>query len=206
MNYRNAQHEHWPQYEDITDEYYRHGRFFYGEDGGGRLRWGRVVAFYRAFNGITTPAIEPVVRFLGQDGTEGRPEYVSLGSRTERYWMGRTVQDVEQAWREASSTGSWPRPHGRPMAHRADPFLIDPAHYLLFYAARTEEGEACLGRVVGWDPPEFNDELPAPVVRLYGPDGGLEEEAQYVGLNVPDTYWLTGSLESARRHLADRHA
>jgi hypothetical protein len=40
MNYRDPEFEHWPHYEDITDTYYRHGRFFYGEDQDGRLRTG----------------------------------------------------------------------------------------------------------------------------------------------------------------------
>lgn len=205
MDYRNLAYEHWPHYEDITDKYYRHGRFFYGEDQDGRLRTGRVVAFYRAFNGVTTPAIEPVVRFLSQDETEGRPEYVSLGSRTEKYWMGRTAEDVEHAWREASSTGSWPRPHGQSMSHRAAPSRVDPAHYLLYYAAQ-REGKTFLGRVVGWDPPKFNDELPKPIVRLYKPDGSLDEEILYVDLNLPDSYSLVGSLETARQRLAEQDA
>lgn len=204
IDYRNGQYEHWPRFEDITDTYYRSGRFFYGEDEGGRLRVGRVVAFYRAFNGVTTPAIEPVVRFFDQEGEEGLPEYVSLGSRTERYWMGQTVQDVEKAWREASSTGSWPQPHGQQWIHSAAPFYVDPAHYLLYYAALGDEGETYLGRVVGWDPPKFADELPTPIVRLYRPDGELDEEGKYVGLDLPDNYRMTGSLESAREGIAEK--
>ncbi|GCD33146.1 hypothetical protein OEIGOIKO_00865 [Streptomyces chrestomyceticus JCM 4735] len=203
IDYRNEQYEHWPHYEDITDEYYRSGRFFYGEDRGGRLQIGRVVAFYRAFSGVITPAIEPVVRFFDQEGEEGLPEYVSLGTRTERYWMGQTVQDVEKAWREASSAGSWPQPHGRQWMHSAAPFYVDPAHYLLYYAALGDEGETYLGRVVGWDPPKFADELPTPIVRLYRPDGDLDGEGKYVGLDLPDNYWMTGTLESARKDLAE---
>ncbi|MGW2831639.1 hypothetical protein [Streptomyces sp. NPDC001286] len=203
MKYRISQYEHWPRFEDITDTYYRHGRFFYGEDEGGRLRVGRVVAFYRAFNGVITPAIEPVVRFLDQQGEEGLPEYVSLGSRTERYWIGRSVQDVEKAWQEASSTGTWPQPHGRQGVHDAGPFSVDPAHYLLYFAALGDQGETYLGRVVGWDPPKFADELPTPIVRLYGTDGELNEEGKYVGLDLPDNYRVTGALESAREGIAD---
>lgn len=202
MDYRNPKYEHWPHYEDITDEYYRSGRFFYGEDSGQRLRIGRVVAFYREFNYVTGPVIEPVVRFHGPSGVEGRPEYVSLGVRTERYWIGRTVEDVEHAWRQASSTGSWPRPHGEPMSHRANPFLVDPAHYLLYYAAR-DEGKVFLGRVVGWDPPKFNDELPRPIVRLFRPNGSLDRDIHYVNLNLPDDYVLVGSLEAVRQRLAE---
>jgi hypothetical protein len=206
VDYRNRQYEHWPHFEDITDEYYRSGRYYYGEDEGGRLRLGRVVAFYRAFNGLITPAIEPVVRFFDAQGEEGAPEYVSLGSRTERYWWGRGIQDVEEAWREASSTGSWPRPHGEHGIHPADPFYVDPAHYLLYYAAVDDEGAAYLGRVVGWDPPKFADELPTPVVRLYRPDGGLDDEGKYVGLDLPDNYRTTDSLESAREGVAEKLA
>ncbi|MFE9812055.1 hypothetical protein ACFYRN_39590 [Streptomyces sp. NPDC005227] len=204
MDYRNRQYEHWPRFEDITDEYYRSGRFFYGEDEGGRLRLGRIVAFYRASGGTVTPAVEPVVRFLDTEGEEGPPRYVSLGSQTERYWMGRSIQDVEEAWREASSTGSWPQPHGWEGIHRAEPFYVDPAHYLLYYAALGDEGEAYVGRVVGWDPPKFADELPTPIVRLYLPDDGLEEEGKYVGLDLPDAYRITSSLESARAGIAEK--
>ncbi|MFI6435036.1 hypothetical protein [Streptomyces sp. NPDC050759] len=200
MNYRKRGYDHWPHYEDITDQYYRHGRYFYGEDQDGRLRTGRIVAFYRYLNEITGPAIEPVVRFLGPDGTEGQPEYVSLGATTEKYWIGRTAEDVEQAWRAASSDGSWPQGHDDRGSHRADPWLIDPAHYLLFYAAQAE-GKTFLGRVVGWDPPKFNDELPTPIVRLYEPGGSLDGEALYVGLNLPDVYSVVGSLEEARQRL-----
>ncbi|MFF4542406.1 hypothetical protein [Streptomyces aureus] len=203
-DYRNRQYEHWPRFEDITETYYRSGRFFYGEDEGGRLRVGRVVAFYRAPNGVITPAIEPVVRFFDHQWEEGPPEYVPLGSRTERYWMGRTVQDVEEAWRQASSTGSWPQPHGRQWIHSADPFHVDPAHYLLYYAALGEEGETYLGRVVGWDPPQFADELPTPVVRLYREGDDLDEEGKYVGSDLPDIYQVTGSLESAREGIAEK--
>ncbi|MFD0069001.1 hypothetical protein [Streptomyces sp. NPDC127574] len=203
IDYRNGQYEHWPRFEDITDTYYRSGRFFYGEDEGGRLRVGRVVAFYRAFNGIITPAIEPVVRFLDQRGEEGLPEYVSLGSRTERYWVGQTVQDVEMAWREASFTGSWPQPHGRQWTHSAAPSCVDPAHYVLYYAALGDEGETYVGRVVGWDPPKFADELPTPIVRLYRPDGDLDEEEKYVGLDLPDNYRMTGSLALAHEGIAE---
>jgi hypothetical protein len=204
MEYRKTEYEHWPAYEDITDKYYRQGRFFYGEDQSGRLRTGRVVAFYRAFNGITEAVIEPVVRFFGSARTEGRPEYVSLGRPTEKYWLGRTVEDIEHAWRESVSTGSWPQSHGDRMSHRAAPSQVDPAHYLLFYAARNN-GKQLLGRVVGWDPPKFNDELPLPIVRLYQPDGSLDWDIHYAGLDLPDSYWLAGSLETARQRLAEQN-
>ncbi|MYS81908.1 hypothetical protein [Embleya scabrispora] len=55
---------------------------------------------------------------------------------------------------------------------------------LLDYAAMDDEGETYLGRVVGWDSPKFADELPTAIVRLYRPDGDLDGEGQYVGLNL----------------------
>jgi hypothetical protein len=112
---------------------------------------------------------------------------------------------VEEAWYEASSTGSWPQAHGEPMSHCAAPSRVDPAHYLLFYAARDDE-KTFLGRVVGWDPPKFNDELPTPIVRLYEPDGSLDGDILYVGLDLPDSYSLVGSLETARQWLTDRRS
>lgn len=201
MHYRNPRFEHWPVYEDITDTYYRHGRFFYGEDRGGHLRVGRVVAFYRYLHPISTSAVEPVVRFVGAGGAEGEPEYVSLGEVTERWWIGRTADDVEQAWRAASTTGEWPHPQtGGPGQHRAAPFHVDPAHYLLYYAARDDD-RSYLGRVVGWDPPLDPNELPTPIVRLYQPDGSLDEEGQYVGLDLPHDGYVAGTLNSARDYL-----
>lgn len=126
-----AQFEHWPIYEEITEKYYRQ-RYYYGEMHRNELRTGRIVRWYRTFNGIELTPIQPIVRFHFGDGAEGEPEYVRPGA-TENYWIAPTVDDLRQAWRKAQATGSFPRRHGEKYTHPANPFAVDPAHFLLVY-------------------------------------------------------------------------
>jgi hypothetical protein len=200
--------ECWPFNEEITE---RRQRYHYGEVRGGVLRTGRVVRWYRTFDAVNgVSPIQPVVRFHTPDGREGRTEHVRLGA-VEPYWLGASTEDIRTAWEGAARGGALPRPHGVAHAHPAHAFYVDPAHFLLFYA-EWRDGGAVLGRVVGFDPPTFPDELPHPMVRLHREDGTLEDEPCYVGsLDEPEHYWIAGSTAAAResaqsygRYLAER--
>jgi hypothetical protein len=189
----------WPIYEEITEKYYRQ-RYYYGEAQGDKLLTGRIVRWYRTFNGIVLTPIQPIVRFHHRDGTEGEPEYVELGT-TENYWIAAAVDDLHEAWQRARLTGTFPRPHGDRHTHPADPFYVDPAHFLLVYGELLDD-ELQFGRVVGWDPPKFADELPHPMVRLYRDDGSLYPEPLYVGsLYQPQHYWIDRSEEAIRQRV-----
>jgi hypothetical protein len=98
-----AQFEHWPIHEEITEKYYRQ-RYFYGKVQGNALLTGRIVRWYRTFNGVVLTPIQPIVRFHHRDGTEGEPEYIELGA-TENYWIGETVDDLLEAWESAPVDG-----------------------------------------------------------------------------------------------------
>jgi hypothetical protein len=196
--------EHWPAYEEITEKYYRQ-RYFYGEAYADRLRVGRIVRWYRTFNGIILTPIQPIVRYLDGDGREGEAEYVELGD-TELHWIGVSAEAVRQAWESARRTGDMPQPHRNTGSHPANPFYVDPAHFLLFYG-EPQDGRLVRGRVVGWDPPQFADELPFPMVRLRTAGGELDGDVEYVGtLYDPEIYWIVGSEEEVEQVFQDETA
>lgn len=194
-----AQFEHWPIYEEITEKYYSQ-RYYYGEARGNELLSGRIVRWYRTFNGIVLTPIQPIVRFHRADGTEGESEYVELGA-TEAYWIAADMDDLREAWQRARLTGTFPRRHGEKYDHPAHPFHVDPAHFLLVYGELRDD-ELLFGRVVGWDPPKFSDELPNPMVRLYQDEWNLDPEPLYVGsLHEPQHYWIGRSREAIRQRV-----
>jgi hypothetical protein len=87
--------------------------------------------------------------------------------------------------------------------HPANPFYVDPAHFLLVYGELRND-ELLFGRVVGWDQPKFSDELHNPVVRLCRDDGSLEPEPLYVGsIHDPEHCWIGRSEGEIRQWVAE---